>query len=399
MCTKCAKARAAPTAGMEVVVAVIKSTWPLIAAGLLLEHLPANADVLPDQRADVLYHSYSGGGVTVSGPSVLVLKHVGQNADVSANYYVDTISSASIDVVSTASPYTEQRTQGNVSVDYLHAKSMFNMGYTNSTENDYKANTANLDITQNLFGDMTTVSMGYSRGWDTVGKNGQPSFSADVSRQNYRLGLSQVLTKDLLVDASYELGTDQGFLNNPYRSVRYLDSSSGKGYSYEPEIYPKTRTGNALAATVRYYLPYRAKLQGRYRFYTDTWGITAHTVDFGYTQPLHDKWSLDLSYRYYTQGQATFYSDLFPYPNAQNYLARDRELSSFNSQSFGMGLSYDFTRAGWKAINKSTLNVAYNHLLYDYKDFRDVTKGGAPGQEPLYSFSADVVQVFLSIWF
>jgi hypothetical protein len=393
------KARAAPMAGMEVVVAVIKSAWPLIAAGLLLEHLPAGADVLPEQRADALYHSYSGGGVTVNGPSVLVLKHVGQNADVSANYYVDTVSSASIDVVSTASPYSEQRTQENVSVDYLHAKTTFNLGYTNSTESDYQANTANFDLSQNLFGDLTTVSMGYSRGWDIVGKNGQPSFSADVSRQNYTLGLSQVLTKDLIADVSYEQVTDQGFLNNPYRSVRYLDSSSGKGYSYQPEIYPKTHTSNALAANLRYYLPYRAKLQGQYRFYTDTWGVQAHTVEIGYTQPLHDKWSLDVSYRYYTQGKANFYSDLFPYQNAQNYLARDKELSSFNSQSFGMGLSYDFTRADWKAINKSTLNVAYNHMLFTYRDFRDVTKGGAPGQEPLYGFSADVVQFYLSIWF
>ncbi len=379
--------------------AAIKSTWPLIAVGLLLEHLPAGADVLPDQRVDALYHSYSGGGVTVSGPSVLVLKHIGQNADVSGNYYVDTVSSASIDVVSTASPYSEQRTQGNISFGYLHDKTTFNMGYTNSTESDYKANTANFDMTQSLFGDMTTVSMGYSRGWDTVGKNGQPSFSASLDRQNYTLGLSQVLSKDLLIDTSYELVTDQGFLNNPYRTVRYLDPGSGKGYSYEPERYPKTHTSNALAVTARYYLPYRARLQGEYRYYTDTWGIKAHTMALGYLQPLHDKWSLDVNYWYYTQGKADFYSDLFPYQNAQNYLARDKELSSFNSQSFGMGLSYDFTRTNWKAINKSTLNVAYNHMLFSYQDFRDVTQGGAPGQEPLYSFSADVVQLYLSVWF
>jgi hypothetical protein len=45
------------------------------------------------------------------------------------------------------------------------------------------------------------------------------------------------------------------------------------------------------------------------------------------------------------------------------------------------------------------LNVAYNHMLFTYRDFRDVTQGGAPGQEPLYGFSADVVQFYLSIWF
>ena len=384
---------------MEVVVAAIKSPWPFIAAGLLLEHMPVNADVLPEQRADALYHSYSGGGVDIDGPSVLVLKHIGQNADVSGNYYVDMVSSASIDVISTASPYSEQRTQENVSVDYLHAKSTFNLGYTNSTESDYQANSANFGLTQNLLGDMTTVSMGYTRGWDTVEQNGEPDFSKDITRQNYTLGLSQVITKDLLVDAAFELVTDQGFLNNPYRSVRYLDDASGQGYSYQLERYPETRTSNALAVNFRYYLPYRASMNGQYRFFTDTWGITAHTAELGYTQPFHDKWTLDLSYRYYTQGEADFYNDLFPYKNAQNYLARDKELSAFHSQSFGLGLSYDFTSDHWKAINKSTLNLAYNHMLFAYQNFRDVTKGGTPGQEPLYDFSADVVQLYLSLWF
>jgi len=35
---------------------------------------PAGAAVLPDDRADVLYHRYEGGGVTIDGPSLLVRK-------------------------------------------------------------------------------------------------------------------------------------------------------------------------------------------------------------------------------------------------------------------------------------------------------------------------------------
>jgi len=32
------------------------------------------AGVLPEDRADLLYHSYDGGGVTIDGPSLLVRK-------------------------------------------------------------------------------------------------------------------------------------------------------------------------------------------------------------------------------------------------------------------------------------------------------------------------------------
>ena len=60
---------------------------------------PAIADVLPDDRADVLYHNYDGGGITIQGPSVLVRKKVGDNnISFFGSYYEDLISSASIDV-------------------------------------------------------------------------------------------------------------------------------------------------------------------------------------------------------------------------------------------------------------------------------------------------------------
>ena len=39
----------------------------------------AFAGVLPEDRADVLYHRYQGGGVTIQGPSVLVRKKIGEN--------------------------------------------------------------------------------------------------------------------------------------------------------------------------------------------------------------------------------------------------------------------------------------------------------------------------------
>ena len=65
--------------------------------------------VLPEDRADAMYHSFEGGGVKIDGPSVLVRKSFLNKFSVSANYYVDNVSSASIDVLATASRYTEQR--------------------------------------------------------------------------------------------------------------------------------------------------------------------------------------------------------------------------------------------------------------------------------------------------
>jgi hypothetical protein len=48
---------------------------------------PALAGVLPEDRADLLWHVYKGGDLTVQGPSVLIRKKVGENLSLSANYY------------------------------------------------------------------------------------------------------------------------------------------------------------------------------------------------------------------------------------------------------------------------------------------------------------------------
>jgi hypothetical protein len=359
----------------------------------------ALAGVLPDDRADVLFHSYEGGGIAVHGPSVLVQKKLGKQFSASANYYVDKISSASVDVVTTASPYKEERKQYSFGLDYLHDGWLMNMGVITSRENDYDANSFNFGVSQDFFGDLTTLSLGYSLGDDKVGRRGDSSFSDSIRRHNYRFGLSQILTKNLLLGLSFETITDEGFLNNPYRSVRYVDPGSPRGYSFEPEVYPRTRTSDAGALRVRYYLPYRAALHGEYRTYEDTWGIRASSTELGYTHPLKSGWTLKGTFRVYSQDKADFFSDIFPSANFQNFMARDKELAAFTSRTLRLGISYDVLKEGWRFLDKGSLNLTYDHINYDYEDFRDLRVTGAPtGEEPLFGFDADVIQLFVSFW-
>jgi hypothetical protein len=368
----------------------------------LLALAAANAwgGVLPEDRADVLFHSYDGGGITIQGPSVLVRKQFAQKFSVSANHYVDKVNSASIDVITTASPYEEERTQHSLGLDYLHDRWMMNIGVSKSEENDYSAETFTFGVSQDLFGDLTTVSLGYSLGNDTVGRRGDALFQEAVERQHYRLGLSQILTKNLLVGLSFEAITDEGFLNNPYRLVRYVDPTTPQGYSYEREIYPRTRSSDAGSVRMRYYLPYRAALHAEYRQYGDTWDIQADTFEIGYTHPLESGWTFEGKWRTYSQTRADFYADLFPRAGYQNFMARDKELSTFSSQTVRLGVSYDIVRGGWRFVERGTFNVIYDHLMFDYEDFRDLTqRGGVAGSEPSLSFGANVFQVFVSFWF
>ncbi len=361
------------------------------------------ADVLPDDRTDLLYHFFSGGGITVQGPSVLIRKKVNDSVSLSYQYYLDMISSASIDVVTQASPYKEHRVQQNFGVDYLHGNTLYSAGYISSIEPDYNSKTAYFNVSQTMFGDLTTVNFGYTQGWDVVGKVDkgvvQP-FRADADRKNYAVGLSQVMTRNMLLGLNFETDMSSGYLHSPYRAVRFLDPLVARGYSYEPEKYPDTRTSNAASVQIKYYLPIHAALDGSYRFFTDTWGIDANTVEGGYTQTAFSNWTLSASARYYWQSHATFYSDLFPYENSQNFMARDRELAQFHSITGELGASYEF-HPGWPSwIDKGSVNLDMERMIINYLDFRDVLyTNDRPGHEPLYNLDATVAQFFISFWY
>jgi len=374
-----------------------------VTAALFALTAVSHAAVLPDDRADLLWHDWDGGGVTVQGPSILVRKSVTDSLSLAANYYVDMISSASVDVLSTASPYKETRKQGSLSADYLHGNTTYSLGYIESNEPDYVAKTGFFSISESMFGDLTTVSFGYTRGWDHVGEdlhqNGLVStvWVGDADHRNWQASLSQILTRNLLLGVNFETDESDGYLQSPYRSARYVNPEGL--VQTEPQVTPNTRTGNAGSLQLKYYLPWHAALDGNYRLYHDTWGILAHTLGGGYTQPVSTDWTLHGSVRYYRQNAATFYSDLFPFEDSQNFMSRDRELAQFHDLTLGVGASWLF-HPGWpRWIEKGTLNLSYNRLHIAYDDFHNWLVGGPPGGVPLYAYDASVTQFFISLWY
>jgi len=361
------------------------------------------AAVLPEDRADLMYHSYDGGGVTIDGPSLMFRKSFKDKISVSANYYVDTVSSASIDVIASgASEYSEERTEYSLVLDYLNDKTLLSAGFTKSEENDYSAETAYFNVSQDFFGDLSTISFGYSRGNDVVGQNGNENFSANTDRQNLRFGFSQVLTPELLMSLSVETVTEEGYLNNPYRSYRFLTDMNDPlaGYQTGTEVYPQTRTSDAVSLSASYYLPYRAAIKGQYRYFTDDWDIKAHTYTLTYTHPIKDSWTIDLTLRGYQQTEAYFYSDLFEFESLdeRDFRARDKELSGFKSNTIGLAVRYQLPwfKPG-QTIKEGSISLKWDHIRFNYDNFTDLTTDGSPGEEELYSFDANVIRLFFTL--
>ncbi len=397
--------------------------WLAIAL-LALYSPPTLTGVLPEDTAEGLYDHYSGDNQVIEGKTWLIRKKFGDKFDVQYSRVTDVVSGASVQVrITGASPYIEQRTEDNVSMQYLHGKTTYSVGFIHSYEPDYTSNTTTYSLSQDMFGDLTTVSMTYKREWDDIFKMVKecgvaaspcpegdfvkvhdPAFGRKrMDERSYGFGLTQILSRNAILAVNYDLITDQGFISNPYREARYLDPTVARGWSLQPEVYPGTRTSNAIGGDFKYYLPYRAALDLQYRYYEDTFGIHSHTVQIGYTQPWR-QWTFDGSVRYYTQNHADFYSDLFPFAGSQNFITANQDLATYHSYSFGIGASYQFGIPHVPWIERSTANFRFDRLMIDYQDFRDwlatnPAAGITPGSEPLFSLRANIYEIYLSLWF
>lgn len=374
---------------------------------LLLSTLLGNsvfvfATILPEERVDLLYHRYDGGGLKVDGTSVLVRKNFVDKVSVSANHFIDNVSSASIDVVTQASAFEDKRTETSFNVDYLFDRTLMSAGYIHSDESDYLSKTFHADVSQDFFGDLTTFSMGYTRGNNTIKSNSDETFEEESLHQEYRVGLTQILTRNLIVALTQEMMVDDGYLSNPYRSFRYASATDAaqRRYSWQFERFPEARTSYTTALRGRYHLPnYRAVVYGSYRYYTDGWDLKSNTFEIGYTHTLPSGWLFDIHARHYKQSAVNFYSDLFARADQFAYMTRDKQLSDMQSVTFGAGLTYELPFKD-KFLDKLTFNLMWDHIKFDFNNFHDASvKGVVPGTEPTYSYDADVLRALLTVWY
>jgi len=336
------------------------------------------AATLPENKAEAMYHVYDGGGVKATGPALLVRKSIADRVSVSAQYYIDAVSNASIDVVTTASPFKEKRTAWDFSADTVVRDSTLSISASRSTEPDYIAQAVGVDVSHEVFGGMTVISLGTTRSRDQVGKKNEPNFNDQASHWQHRAGVTQILTPRWLVSVNAEAVADSGYLGSPYRAARVFGAAV-------PERNPRTRSSRAIKLRSLYdtgQLVAGSSVRAEYRHYWDNWDIKASTTEFGYAQRFGGGWLVDALLRFHTQGKALFYSD-----NAQSetlYVSRNRQLSTFKSTAFGARVSY--TWPGLPPGYDVKLVGAYERKSFSFADFTDV-RDGKP-----YAYVANVLQ-------
>lgn len=205
----------------------------------------------------------------------------------------------------------------------------------------------------------------------TGNANYSPSFNelSGKNRNSYSAGLvlSQILSERMQGAFLADWVLQKGLLSTPFQRVYFADVADSYIQNFQLaddiEHLPDSRMKIALGARLNYYLNEHFVLRSFYRYYTDDWGIRSHTASLEVPIKLGSKFTLAPSYRYYQQTAANYFAPYEQHLSTEQYYTSDYDLSKFNANQYGIGLTYtDIFAKGhiWK-LNLKSVDLKYNY--------------------------------------
>ncbi len=287
---------------------------------------------------------------TIVTPTVSVAADVTSTTNVEASYEIDAWTGASIDVVTAATGAIEEiRHEADVAVTQRIGEISLVASYRFSTEPDYRSHGGVLGGRIELGRKNTTLGLDLLGSVDTVGRAGDPFFEQAQRSVGARASVTQLLGKRTLAEVAWETTRAAGYLASPYRWV----AIGGDGICNAsapfciPEHVPDARVRNSVFARARRALGSAWSAGLEYRLYFDDWGVRSHAIAPDVAWRITEQGVLSLRYRYYTQGEATFYRPrYFDLMSSSGFATRDRKLSTFFSNEVGASFLQRFTLEG-----------------------------------------------------
>jgi hypothetical protein len=257
--------------------------------------------------------------------------------------------------------------------------SQVNVGASASKEYDYIHVGVNAKFARDFNQRNTTVAAGIALSFDSLEPIGGAPMPItpmlDVGDLSNRLGdqdkdvldlvlgVTQVVSRNLVVQANYSYSKSDGYLTDPFKFLSLVDGTTGDTLLRTPtpgvegpshqflfESRPDERTKHSVYGQAKYYMNGKV-LDASYRYMTDDWEIDSHTVDLRYRIPFGADRYFEPHLRFYTQSEAEFYQlsipDSQPLPS---FASGDYRLGDFDAVTAGV-------KYGWKTRNDNDMSV------------------------------------------
>ena len=292
---------------------------------------PAAAQDAGDSHAEAGLSYYANDdGLAVTSPWAAFDVNLAPELNVGAGYKADAISSATIDVITSATPgFNETRHEVNLSVAGDLRTVRVGGGWIGSFESDTNSNSFFASGELDLLKRNLTLGLGYGFAWYQVGQLGEPvAIWRDRFVHQIDVTATMVLSRSTVASATYTLQLMRGYLANPYLDVPIFPSDEGlrvrSRAQWVESRHPDERDRHVLAAQVRQALGKRLFLRLQWRGYLDDWAMRAHAVELGASIDLGQGVVLEVSDRFHWQSSVNFFRSL--YTVNRDYITRDRRL-------------------------------------------------------------------------
>lgn len=206
--------------------------------------------------------------------------------------------------------------------------------------------------------------------------NYTPSFSAfdKENRNSYSLSLaiSQILSAKLQGSIFMDVVLQNGLLSTPFQRVYFGDMNDffidDFQLADDVERLPDSRFKIPIGARLNYYLNDVVVLRSYYRFYTDDWGVSAHTASLEVPVKLGDSFTFYPTYRFYGQAKADYFYGKEEALSTHDFYSSDYDLSKYTAHQYGVGVQYKdiFTKTRVFMFGLKTLQLRLSK--YDRSD-------------------------------
>jgi len=361
----------------------------LLLAGLLVWLAPRVARA--ENSLAYKYESYRemGGRIAVQTRGAVVEQDLGTDMHMKLEGVLDAITGATptgvpaaagSNQVDLAELHPEKRKAWNADLSRQFSRVNVAFGFGNSRESDYVSNGWSFNTLTDFNQKNTTLLAGIA-GTDDKIKVFYQRVRARKHTHDFIVGLTQLLDPQTSVSVNFTWGRSEGYLGDPYRLVqKTIELFPGVSLPLTfGETRPDHREKWIGLVAINHAVPgMHGAIDATYRYYRDTFGTAAHTVDLAWFQHVGEKIILRPGLRFYTQGAANFYyynldaTSITPSSGAPRalgpYYSSDYRLSEF--QSFNYGL-----KVIWKATERIDLDVAFEQ--YDMRGSDRVTPQSA----------------------
>ena len=299
----------------------------------------------------------------------------------------------------------------------IYKDTRVNLGGNISREYDYLSVGTSVSAERDFYNKNTTALFGLSYQFDSIdpvggrpiglstmvvdvgqfgtGDAGEDAFEAafdqtritdtdDKSTIDALFGLTQVINRRMLVQLNYSYSTSNGYLNDPYKLLS-LVNNNGETQSVLHENRPDSRAKHSVYAQTKYAFD-NAVADVSYRFATDDWDITSHTIDSKLRYNLSESDYIQPHFRYYQQSEADFYR---PYLNDVD------ALPAFASADYRLGEMTAITvglKYGHKMNNGHEWGVRAEYYQQDPKNAGFENIGVLASQDLYPSVKAFILQ-------